>query len=278
MGLSNWINRYILETSAKDEAAPKPGPDASPEELAKSVELVPTRPASEILGDLPTPDFSGLDLDAVEPDPDPEPEPAPPPEPATDPMDDGEPPPVSVKQVYAAARIAKPEHGFTLEKIAGMLSNPRLANLDETSRANAIAVMLETSGVDLTEVVKDAATRDAALDRFEGFMTDKLITLEVEVDKANQELEAEVERLIARKKEHVAQNKERIEAKERELARFRRVKRAEEQRLFGVIRHFTRENPVSVTQLGSTGPAAPVEDEVSYKDIAAKLKEERSDP
>jgi hypothetical protein len=258
MGLGNWFNRYILEVKDKPGAEGEVKAEDPPEARAKAVDLVSTQPASEVITDLPEPDFSALGAELAAPVTEPEPAAEPPPLPAEafkDPMDDGEDPPVSIAQVYAASKLGPPDHGFSLEKIAGMLADPRMAALDETARANAIAVVLEASGVKLAEVVKDAAGRDAALDRFEGFMTDKLITMEVEVDKANSELEAEIQRLIERKREQMEANKTRIEVKERELARFRRVKRAEEARLFEVVRHFTSENPVTITQLGGSPPA-----------------------
>ena len=304
MGLGNWFNRYILEVK-QGEQAPAPKADDPPEVQAKAVELVPTRPASEVITNLPQTDFSSLapqlEETVVKSEPEPEPkaepeaEPAPPSKPAKpqrDPMDDGKPPPVSIEQVYAVAKLGKPEHGFTLEKISGMLTDERMAAMDEVSRANAIAVVLDMQGVKIIQIVQDAAERDVALDRFEGFLTDKLITLEVEIDEKNAEVEAEIERFVARKREEIARSKERLVKKERELARFRRVKRGEEERLYDVVRHFTSENPISVTELGgggepstppadpapkSPGAAAEPDDGPSYKDIAAQLRESRVD-
>ncbi|MEZ6187864.1 MAG: hypothetical protein R3F62_23000 [Planctomycetota bacterium] len=158
-------------------------------------------------------------------------------------------PPIGVPQVYAAAKIGQPLHGFSLEKIGAMLQDPRMAALPRDARASAIAVLLENAGVKLEEVVKDAGQRDQALDRFEDFLTEKLIELEVELQQKNEELDAEIERLIARKREQRAENEARLQTKRVELARFRRVKRAEEQRLFDVVAYFTEENPVDVTPI-----------------------------
>ncbi|RMG19010.1 MAG: hypothetical protein D6731_00650 [Planctomycetota bacterium] len=290
MGLGKWFNRYILEVQ-REEGEPPADPERSPEEAARTAPLVPTRPAREVIEDLPQPTFTDLEAELEarraargEKDRPSAASAAPaddasvanetptaddgcvaaetptPPAPARDPLDDGGPPPVTVEQVYAAAKLKKPLHGFTLEKVAAMLSDPRLESLDERSRANAVAVMLDAAGVKVTEILRQAAERDGALDRFEGFLTDKLISLEVALEKENSELEAEIERLIARKREQLEKNRQRLLEKERELARFRRVKRAEEERLFEVVRHFTTDNPVSITALGE-GPHSPEDDE-----------------
>lgn len=279
MSLGKWINRYIVEIdSAEDERPQPPQPDAPPEELAKQVKLVPSdRTAEDVLAELDPPEFDETQLEQQQelsnaPTPDPEESariraaaraataakvslqtPGGDAEPGRDPLDDGAEPPIDVPQVYAAAKIGPPRHGFSLEKIAGMLSDERMAALPREARASAIAVLLETSGVQIEDVIKDAGSRDQALDRFEDFLAEKLIEFEVEIERENAALDAEIERLIARKQEQREQNEARVQEKRVELARFRRVKRAEEQRLFDVVSYFTAENPVDVTPVRREG-------------------------
>jgi len=281
MSLGKWINRYIVEIDSSEGAKPQaPQPDAPPAELARQVKLVPSqRTAEDVLAELDPPEFDETQLEQQQelsnaPTPDPEESKrmraaaqaavadakrvslAPPSgdaEPERDPLDDGAEPPIDVPQVYAAAKIGPPLHGFSLEKIAGMLADQRMAALPREARASAIAVLLETSGVQIEDVIKDAGSRDQALDRFEDFLAEKLIELEVEIEQENAALDAEIERLIARKQAQREQNEARVQEKRVELARFRRVKRAEEQRLFDVVSYFTAENPVDVTPVRREG-------------------------
>lgn len=170
-----------------------------------------------------------------------------------DPLDDGGDPPARVEQVYAVAKLGRPAHGFTLERIASMLADPRLAQLDERARAGAVAVLLEGAGVTVESIVEDAAARDQALDKFERFLEEKVDKVAADVAAENARLAEEVERLIARKREEMARNEARLVERRRELARFRRVKQAEEARLFEVVRPFTSDNPVTL----SLPPAPP---------------------
>ena len=170
-----------------------------------------------------------------------------------DPLDDGAEPPARLEQVYAVAKIGRPAHGFGLDRIAQMLADPRLAALDEAARAGAVAVLLETGGAKIEQIVEDAALRDRALDQFEGFLEQKVTTLEADLAREDERHHAEIERLIAQRREAIERNASRILEKRKELARFRRVKRAEERRLFDVVRHFTSENPVTLS-----GPIAPL--------------------
>jgi hypothetical protein len=247
MGLGDWINRNLVEYKPED---PPPQPDDPPEERARRVQLVPMKPAAELLEEIEPTDFSTL---APEGDDAPA-ETSAPAAPAVvalptsqpDPLDDGGEPPISVPQVYEAAHIEAPKHGFTLEKLAGMLADPRLAKLDAESRASAIAVVLETSGVKLGDIVKDAAARDAALDQFENFLATKLVDRQVSTDQRVARIREEIDAFVARKQDEIQLIEGNLKEKQVELARFRRVKRAEELRLLEVVRHFTKEPTISL--------------------------------
>lgn len=326
MSLADWINRYVVEirpSTSKTPEAPQPSPPATAPKAPPA--LVPTpRRAADLLPPAPAapadPDIEALLVEARSaPRPSPPAEPTAPesiapepiapepaaPEPAAaapvaDPLDDGGDPPVKVEQVYAVAKLGKPAHGFTLERIAAMLADPRLAALDERARAGAVAVLLEGAGVSTDKVIEDAVTRDQALDKFERFLEEKVDTLEAEVQEENRRLAEEIERLIARKREEIARNEARALEKRRELARFRRVKRAEERRLFDVVRPFTSDNPVTLSgpppapvQAPQAAPAPdlsaadtgvfkaqprPPAGADAYAEMAAKLRQEREGP
>lgn len=296
MGLSDWINRYIVEVKPGEEpgaAAPAPGAKPGAPAPAGARAPAPGAPAAEprrvrdVVAAAPPPAGADDEIEkllaearatrAPRPEPEapaasPTPKAAPPARPASpparpparatapaappalaDPLDDGGEPPAKLEQVYAVAKIGRPAHGFGLDRIAQMLADPRLASLDEAARAGAVAVLLESGGAKVEQVVEDAALRDQALDKFEGFLEQKVATLEADLAKEDQRHHEEIERLIAQRREAIERNAQRILEKRKELARFRRVKRAEERRLFDVVRHFTSENPVTLS-----GPVAPL--------------------
>ncbi len=297
MGLSDWINRYIVDVKPGEGGEPggAPTPLAQPKPGARPA-AQPAAPEPRRVRDVVEAAPPAAADDEIEsllaearatraPKPQPEPPPAatrsapaqpaatpratarpptpalsrpapqgrPPAPPAlADPLDDGGEPPAKLEQVYAVAKIGRPAHGFGLDRIAQMLADPRLAALDEAARAGAVAVLLESGGAKVEQVVEDAALRDRALDQFEGFLEQKVATLEADLAKDDERHHAEIERLIAARREAIERNAARILEKKKELARFRRVKRAEERRLFDVVRHFTSENPVTLS-----GPTAP---------------------
>lgn len=274
MSLADWFNRYIVEVRPAGAKAPAPAAPARQSEPAKAPTLASTpRKVADLVPPADPAGGADPEIDALLAEargpatPAPAPayapppwtagapgpaaaRPAPPPPPAPgpgDPLDDGADPPVKVDQVYLVAKIGKPAHGFTLERIATMLADPRLASLDERARAGAVAVLLEGAGVSIEKIVEDAATRDQALDKFERFLEEKVEKLEGEVQAENARLAEEIDRLIARKREEAEKNEARVLDKRRDLARFRRVKQAEEARLFDVVRPFTSDNPVTLS-------------------------------
>lgn len=294
MGLSDWINRYIVDVKPAEgaaeaqapqarpgprpaappagapeprrvrdvvEAAPPAAPDAEIESLlaeARATRAPRPDPASPAQPAKPgTPQATARPpARAASPPARPPTQPTgrPPAPPAlADPLDDGGEPPARLEQVYAVAKIGRPAHGFGLERIAQMLADPRLAALDEAARAGAVAVLLESGGAKVEQIVEDAALRDRALDQFEGFLEQKVTTLEADLAREDARHHEEIERLIAARREAIERNAARVLEKKKELARFRRVKRAEERRLFDVVRHFTSENPVTLS-----GPVAPL--------------------
>jgi hypothetical protein len=305
VSLADWFNRYIVEVRPAEAKAPAPkAPAPSPTAPgAKAPGLAPTQkkvadllppadPAAggadpeidallaQVAGRAPkaaappaAPAYAPPPWSAAAPSGAPAPAASVAPVPVAapgDPLDDGGDPPVKIDQVYLVAKLGKPSHGFTLERIATMLADPRLASLDERARAGAVAVLLEGAGVSIEKVIEDAATRDQALDKFERFLEEKVEKLEGEVLAENARLAEEIDRLIARKREEAQKNEARVLEKRRDLARFRRVKQAEEARLFDIVRPFTSDNPVTLSAPPppAAAPAAPAAAEPTLSDLA----------
>ena len=75
--------------------------------------------------------------------------------------------PMSFSQIYAAAEIPFPTHGYTILKIADMLESPHIKALPIEVKRSSVLVALDAAGVKIQEVVEDAIRRDKALDTFE---------------------------------------------------------------------------------------------------------------
>ena len=74
---------------------------------------------------------------------------------------------VDLGEVYAAAKIAAPPHGYTVLKVADMLQSEHIQALPADVKRKSIMVALDAAGVKVNEIVEDAVRRDRALDTYE---------------------------------------------------------------------------------------------------------------
>src|SRR5947209_6974493 len=59
-------------------------------------------------------------------------------------------------EIYQAAEIHPPLHGYTIYKVAEMLQNEHIRDLPPEIKRSSVLLALETAGVKLQEVVEDA--------------------------------------------------------------------------------------------------------------------------
>src|SRR6186713_2090786 len=75
--------------------------------------------------------------------------------------------PLEFNEIYAAAEITTPPHGYTVMKVSEMLQSPHIKDLPMEVRRSSILVALDAAGVKVANIVEDAVRRDKALDAFE---------------------------------------------------------------------------------------------------------------
>src|ERR1035438_7510177 len=70
-------------------------------------------------------------------------------------------------EIYHAAEIQAPAHGYTITKVTEMLQSERIRTLPAEVKKNSVLLALDAAGVKIEEVIEDAVKRDRALDGFE---------------------------------------------------------------------------------------------------------------
>jgi hypothetical protein len=161
----------------------------------------------------------------------------------------------SFEEIYSAAEIRPPGHGYTILKVAEMLQSEHIRTLPADVKRSSVLVALEAAGVKIEEIIQDAVRRDRALDAFERVQQKALDELEVKKAEESRQIEAELDRLIANHRARIQANKDAV-GKERERLREWRVrKQQEEERIAGAVSHFVTENPV--TSGGAAGRPTP---------------------
>jgi len=160
--------------------------------------------------------------------------------------------PTSFAEIYAAAEIHPPAHGFTIEKVGDMLRSEHIRNLPRDVKKSSVLVALEAVGAPIQDVIQDAMKRDQALDTFESVQERALNQLEAQKTKENQEIQTELDRLVEEHKARMQANNDAISKEKERFFAWRLKKQEEEQKIADAVSYFVTENPIT-----AGGHAAP---------------------
>lgn len=159
--------------------------------------------------------------------------------------------PTSFVQIYDAAEVATPAHGFTIFKIAEMLKSEHIRSLPVDIKRSSVLLALDAAGVKLQDVIEDAVKRDRALDTFEAVQQRALDQLESRKAEENKNLQVEADRVLNELRSKIQANNDEVTKERERLQGWRFQKQQEERRIFDAVAPFVPENPIT------TGPAVP---------------------
>ena len=160
--------------------------------------------------------------------------------------------PTVFDEIYTAARIATPAHGYTILKVAEMLASEHLRDLPPDVRRKSILVALDAARVSVDSIVEDAVQRDRALDTYEKVLEKTVTDLRAASEAENRGLEKEIEQQVAQLRAKIDANNRHLREEEASLAAWRDRKQAEENRIADAVRYFVSENPVTTAVPPST--------------------------
>jgi hypothetical protein len=161
----------------------------------------------------------------------------------------------SFAELYAAAEIHPPAHGFTIMKVGEMLRSEHIRNLPKDVKRSSVLVALEASGAPLDEVIQDAVKRDRALDTFERVQEKSVAELEARKTQENQQIQAEMDRATAEYRARIQANNDAVAKEKERFYAWRLKKQEEEQKISDAVSYFVTANPI--TTGGSAAPPAP---------------------
>src|SRR5437879_3467083 len=151
----------------------------------------------------------------------------------------------SFEEIYNAAEIHPPQHGYTIYKIADMLQSEHIRNLPADVKRSSILLALDAAGVKLQDIIEDAVRRDRALDTFERVQQKALDELEQRKTAESKQIQEEMDKLVAEHRARIQANADAV-AKERErFFSWRLQKQQEEQKIADTVSHFVTENPIT---------------------------------
>jgi hypothetical protein len=151
-------------------------------------------------------------------------------------------------EVYAAAGITEPGHGFSAFKVLEILQAPEVTALEPKQKATALLAFLKMNpggAVAIADVVQDAVRRDQALDKFEEFLRVKLAERAAAQQDENAKLQAEIDALTERNRARMDASRQALDEERRRFDAWIEAKRGEERRLAAAVEPFVESSPIS---------------------------------
>ena len=159
----------------------------------------------------------------------------------------------SFGEIYNAAEIAVPAHGYTILKVAGMLRSEHLNGLPLEVKRSSILVALDAAGAKIEDIIQDAVKRDRALDSFERVLEKSRVEVEAAKIEENRKIESEMNRMLADYRARIQANNEAVAKENERFAKWQSQKQQEERTIAEAVAYFVSENPITV----SGNPAPP---------------------
>ena len=151
----------------------------------------------------------------------------------------------SIAEVYEAARIVTPAHGYTVFKVAEMLQSEHIRTLPPDVKRKSILVALDAAGVPVDDVVADAVARDRALDTYERVLEQHLEEVRAAKAAENEAIETEMARVMDDLRRRIDANTQEVSREQEELQAWRVRKQREETTIAEAVAPFVSENPIT---------------------------------
>jgi hypothetical protein len=163
--------------------------------------------------------------------------------------------PASFDDIYQAAELQTPPHGYTIFKIAEMLQSEHIRNLSAEVKRSSVLLALDAAGVKLEDVIQDAVRRDRALDTYERVQQKSFEQLQESKAKENAGIQAEIDRFVAQQRAKIEANNDAVAREKERLYGWRLNKQQEEQKIADAVSYFVTENPITTSQ--TAAPSTP---------------------
>jgi hypothetical protein len=165
--------------------------------------------------------------------------------------------PASFDEIYHAAEIVLPVHGYTVFKIAEMLQSEYIRNLPAEVKRSSVMVALDAAGVKIEEIIQDAVRRDRALDGFETVQQRSVEQLEERKAKENSDIQSEIDRFTAQQRAKIDANNDEVKREKERFYSWCLNKQQEEQKIADTVSCFVTPNPITTSRNpGKVTPSA----------------------
>ena len=145
-------------------------------------------------------------------------------------------------KIYEMYKVAAPAHGWDVGKISGILAGEEFKKLDPNAVKKVIAEMLTKNKIPPQDIIKDAVSRDSALDAYEQLVDVRL----KERKKVNEEKIVRLKAAIEESKKTISQLEAAQAQDQKAFEHWLDKKVSEEEALVEIVVLFTSAAVISV--------------------------------
>jgi hypothetical protein len=138
---------------------------------------------------------------------------------------------LSMDDVYRAAGILSPRMGYSITKVADMLSSAHLKGVSDDMKRASVLMALDAAGIPIEDVLHDAAARQEAADSYEAKQQKQFEEFWAQKDEENALIQAEMDRATAMYLDRIKNNLDEVAREKITFAAWQTMKLQESQRI-----------------------------------------------
>jgi hypothetical protein len=155
--------------------------------------------------------------------------------------------PTSFGEIYSAAEIPDPPHGYSILKVSDMLQSEHIRTMPMDVKRSSVLVALDAAGVDIKDVIQDAVRRDRALDTFERVQEKAVTDLEARKTQENTQIQAQIDKFVSEQRAKIQANNDEVTREKERFFGWRLKKQQEEKKISDAVAPFVTENPITTS-------------------------------
>jgi len=164
--------------------------------------------------------------------------------------------PTSFDEIYKAAEIPAPPHGYSILKVGQMLESEHIRSLPSDVKKSSVLVALDAAGTDIKDVIQDAVRRDRALDTYERVQLRAVEELEARKSEENRQVQAEIDKYLTEQRAKMQANSDEVAREKERFSGWRIKKQQEEKKIADAVGYFVTENPITTGPVSAQPPVS----------------------
>jgi hypothetical protein len=138
---------------------------------------------------------------------------------------------LSMDDIYRAAGILAPRMGYSIRKVADMLSSDHLRGVSDEMKRASVLMALDAAGISVDEVLRDASMRQSAINSYESDQWEHFEEYWAAKAAENSHIQSELERISAQYQDRIKRNLDEIAREKVIFATWQTMKQQEAQRI-----------------------------------------------